>query len=230
MTDVRNDGQAALLPFYLVADVSYSMTPEMGSLNDAMLDLHNEISTDPVVADKTRFSIITFSDQAKVVLPMCDLGDIDEIPVLKPEGNTSYSAAFNLLRQQIDKDVDQLKADGFRVFRPAVFFFSDGSPTEGGDVWKPAVATVHDAAWPRHPNIITFGLGGVDEQVIGAIATLKAFKAHQDGDAGNAIKEFARALTKSIVKSGRSEGNRLIPPSKIEGADEIDAGIDLDEV
>ena len=90
------------------------------ALNDALPEVHDAIATDLVVADKTRFSIVSFSDDARVDLPMSDLSDVTKMPVFTPRGGTSYAKAFSLLRQQIANDVAQLKADGFRVFRPAV--------------------------------------------------------------------------------------------------------------
>lgn len=232
MSEQNPEGsRRALLPFYLVADISYSMSGEpIDALNDALPEVHDAIATDLVVADKTRFSIISFSGAARVELPMSDLSDVDSMPVFQPEGGTSYAAAFTTLKQQIEQDVSQLKADGFRVFRPAVFFFSDGGPTDSPDEWKSAVAAVHDLNWSLHPNIISFGLGDADGKVIGAIGTVKAYLAHDPGESATAIREFARKLTQSIVQSGRQQDPTLIPPSAVEGAEEIPVGISLDEV
>ncbi len=196
--------ERALLPFYLVADVSVSMSGKpIEALNEALPEVHDAIASDLVVADKTRFSIISFSDTAQVDLPMSDLSDITRMPVFTTRGGTSYAQAFTLIRKQIETDVAQLKADGFRVFRPALFFFSDGAPTDREAEWKAAVGSVLDKGWSARPNIISFGLGDADAQVIGAIGTVKTYMTHKDGDSAKAIKEFARKLTQSMVQSGR---------------------------
>ena len=53
-------------------------------------------------------------------------------------GGTSFAAALTLLRSEIAANIKQLKADGFVVHRPAVFFISDGEPTDRTDVWQTA--------------------------------------------------------------------------------------------
>ena len=81
---------ANILPFYLVCDESYSMQgPPMDAMNKALPDLHKEIGTNPVVSDKTRFSIITFSDTAQVLQPLVDLSQITQLPELQESGATS---------------------------------------------------------------------------------------------------------------------------------------------
>jgi uncharacterized protein YegL len=49
-----------VLPFYVVCDVSFSMTDHLDALNAALLELHRAVGTDPVVADRTRFCLIGF--------------------------------------------------------------------------------------------------------------------------------------------------------------------------
>src|SRR6478672_10450888 len=121
-----------VLPFYLVCDESGSMTGGIDDMNEGLAKLHAEIANNPVVADKTRFAVIGFSDDAEVLLPLSDLADVDEIPGLTAKGGTSFGAAFTRLKQEIQKDVGQLKADGHSVLRPVVFFLSDGQATDKG--------------------------------------------------------------------------------------------------
>ena len=71
-----------------------------------------------------------FSDDARVLVHLSDLRDVDKIPQFSVRGGTSYAAAFRLLRQEIEKDLAQLKADGYKVYPQAVFFITDGGPTD----------------------------------------------------------------------------------------------------
>ena len=94
------------------------------------LPLHRAIATDPVVADKTRFAIIGFAQYAHVLQPLVDLSDLAELPELEVRGTTNFGKAFTVLKQAIEDDVRELKREGHRPYRPAVFFLSDGRPTD----------------------------------------------------------------------------------------------------
>ena len=146
-----------VLPFYLVCDESGSMDgPPLQAINESLPKIHNEIGSHPAVADKTKFCLIGFSDSAQVLLPLSDLSAVASIPALQVVGGTSYSSAFDLLYDTIADDVQRLKANGDQVFRPAVFFLSDGQP---GDNWEASYKRVTDRGWSLHPNVLAFGFG-----------------------------------------------------------------------
>jgi uncharacterized protein YegL len=212
-----------VLPFYLVCDESASMSGEpIDSINSALKDLHTEIGSNPVVADKTQFAIIGFSDDAEVLLPLSDLSTIMDLPTLVTRQSTSFGAAFDLLRHTIETDVARLKQDGNRVYRPVVFFLTDGYAT---DDWKTQYEAVTDPSWSTRPNILAFGIGDADAATISAVATFKAFLSDGSMGPAAALREFATALTKSIVKSGRSataDGMTLQAPDEVPGFTSLD--------
>ncbi|MFB8204355.1 vWA domain-containing protein [Kitasatospora purpeofusca] len=188
-----------ILPFYAVCDESSSMTLHIDTLNQALIALHQEISTNPTVADKTRFGLIGFSTDAHELQPLVDLSDLEELPALEASGLTSYGRAFDLLRRAIERDVTELKAEGHDVYRPVVFFLSDGEPTDND--WERPYQDLLAAAF--RPHIIAFGITeGADRTVIAQVATFKAFM-QEDGnaDVAPALREFAASLTRSIVRS-----------------------------
>ena len=190
-----------ILPFYVVCDQSYSMADHLDGLNDGLRELHRAVGTDPVVADKTRFCLIGFSGSAEVLQPLCALSDVVDLVDLAVSPATSFAAAFTLLRETIEQDVARLKDAGHRVYRPAVFFLSDGQPTDPA-TWPAAYDRLVDPTWPARPNIISFGIGDADESTIRGIGTVQAFMSHGGLSPGFALHEFARALTKSVVGSG----------------------------
>ena len=214
-----------ILPFYVVCDESFSMSDHIDALNDGLRELHRAIGTDPVVADKTRFCLIGFSTTAEVLLPLSDLSDITEIVGLTAKSATNYIGAFDLLRETIDKDIALLKAEGHLVYRPAVFFLSDGLPTDSRP-WRPSYRRLVDQSWTPRPNIIAFGIGDALADIIREIGTFKAFMSEDGVSPGAALHEFARALTKSIVKSGSSVAENgsvtLQVPEQIPGFTELE--------
>lgn len=216
---------AQVLPFYLLCDESYSMDGDpIQALNDALPKLHREIGTNPVVSEKAHFCIIGFSDDAQVVLPLSDISTIQHMPTLTVRGGTSFGAAFRMLKDQIDRDVADLKSQGHQVFRPSVFFLTDGYATDGGS-WESDYDILVDSSNPYHPQIISFGFGDADQDALTQVATLKAFMADGSITPDVALAEFASTLARTIVKSAtnvNTDGSmRLLVPEKIEGYTEL---------
>jgi uncharacterized protein YegL len=187
------------MPFYLVCDESSSMagTP-IQTLNDSLSQLRVEVASNPVISDRVRFCMIGFSSNAEVLLPLSDLSSIDSMPKLKAGGMTNYRAAFNVLRQAIDDDIRMLKTTGGRVHRPVVFFISDGRPT--GE-WESSVRALTDTDWRPHPNILAFGFGDADKEILRTVATERAYIADRDVNPALALTEFTQSMTISIVRS-----------------------------
>jgi uncharacterized protein YegL len=217
-----------ILPFYLLCDESGSMAGDpLDAINKSLPELHMEIGSNPVVSDKTRFCLMGFSDVAEVLLPLSDLSTVSSMPSLQPSGGTDYTSAFAALRQTIDTDVAALKAQGHSVYRPAVFFLSDGYPNDNG--WHTTYNALIDPAWKAHPHILAFGFGDADATTIQQVATAKAFIANGDLGPAQALREFANSLIKSIVSSGTvsasdpNAGAKLVMPNEVPGFTTLDA-------
>lgn len=202
MPEVR--GQ--LLPVYVLADESMSMKDHIGELNAGLASLHEALLAEPMAAAKVRFSVLGFSDDVVVRLHLADLRRENQPPELFSRGATNYSAAFATLLHHIPQDVANLKRDQFQVHRPAVFFLSDGQPSDG-ESWRQPHRQLTDKSTNRAaPNIIAFGIGQAKPETILAVATHQdfAFVAIEGTQIGPAITKFCTALTKSIVESGQS--------------------------
>jgi uncharacterized protein YegL len=196
-----------LWPVYLVADQSESMSPHIDQVNKGLSSIRRALLAQPMTAAKVRLTIVGFSDTATASLHLADLRGVEGLPRLVGEGPTHYGAAFDELRRLIPEDVAKLKADGYAVHRPAVFFLSDGEPTDD-PTWTEAHRRLVDrSATPAAPNVIAFGIGAVRPEVIRRVATRPefAFSAPAEMDIGRAIGTFFSGLLKSIVASTRAE-------------------------
>lgn len=220
MTEPRG---AKLLPFYLLIDVSYSMQgPKMDSANAIMPSVVDAIAKNPILSDKVRFGVLDFGTDAQVQLPLCDVLDPDlTLPDLKPRGTTSYAKAFRLLREEIESNVKQLKADGFAVHRPAVFFLSDGMPNN--DDWMSAFAEL--TGIPTYPNVIPCGVDEADGSVLAKLVhpavgekAMQLYMMDQDQNPASAINSIAEILVSSILASGESindgRSGIVLPPKE----------------
>lgn len=209
--------RAKLLPFYLLIDVSYSMDGEpLKAANDIMPTLADAIAQNPILSDKVRFALLDFSDDARVQLPLCDLLDPNLVlPGLAVRGATSYAAAFRMLRHQIEQDVAQLKGDGYSVHRPAVFFLSDGAPSDEESEWRAAFheLTHYDRqsgiGFAMYPNVIPFGVDQAEPTIMQSLIhpqsgnkRMQMFLMDKGGTAAEAIRKMAEILVSSVLNSG----------------------------
>jgi uncharacterized protein YegL len=209
-----DDGGYVVLPFYLVCDVSYSMLNVIPQLNTALIDFRDALAKNPILADKVRFGVLDFSDSASVVVP---LSDFTKAPLtdqtLSPRGGTSFAAAFDLLQRTIADDAAKLKADGMKMFRPAVFFLTDGQPNPNDD-WKSAFdrLTAYDPetkqGFQAYPLFVPFGMGDADGALLGGLVhpsnRSQLFMARNGTDPARAIQAMTEAMLTSILASGNS--------------------------
>jgi uncharacterized protein YegL len=175
----------------------------------------------PVIADRVRFGLVSFSGEAEVALPLCDVGLLDDIPTLAPRGLTSYGAAFELMRTTIESDVAQLVADGYRVFRPTVFFLTDGRPTDAARDWRSALRRMIDPDFPHRPNVVAFGLGDAPSEILTEVATVAAYTAADAMSAPAAIGAFGTMLVESVVASSTA-GTFMLPDIAPDGLINLD--------
>ena len=70
--------------------------------------------SDPLVVDKARLSIIAFSDEAESTF-LSRRCQVAELPGVQVGGSTQYGKAFKLLRETIESDITEQKANGYRI-------------------------------------------------------------------------------------------------------------------
>jgi uncharacterized protein YegL len=218
-----------VLPMYFVGDESHSMNGgPIDAVNHGLVDLRDEVAKHPLMGKKVRFGIITFADTAQTRLELSELSEELILPELQPRGRgTSYAAAFEALRQAIPADVAMLKSAGYQVHRPSVFFLSDGLPTEKEGKWQAALADLKDPGFRERPNILAFGVGEADADVIRKLASVPRFAFMMlDGvSTAGAIAEFAASMLNSMVSSAErlDRGEQTLEFEKPEGFVQLDA-------
>lgn len=186
----------------MLLDVSASMAGKpLDALNLALPAVRKEVQYNPTVGEIARVAIITFSDTARTLVPLSDLAEV-EIPELMVEGGTNFVAAFQETRRAIENGLASLPK-GTPIYRPVVFFMSDGGHTSGGD-WKGAVSQLRDPSWRFAPEVVTFGFGDqVDTDALRQIATRFSFLA-KDADPAVQVREIVNALIGSIRTTSTS--------------------------
>jgi uncharacterized protein YegL len=192
-----------LLPVYVVLDESDSMSPNIDELNQGLRSLHSALLLEPMAAAKVRMTILGFSDTVIVRLRRADLRAVDHLEPVRTRTDTRYGGVFADLLTRIPSDVALLRQEGYAVHRPAVFFLSDGQPTDEPS-WRAAHAKLVDRRRiAAAPNIIACGIGKARPSTILAVATSSqfAFVTIPGAAIGAAVAKFCAALVRSLVQS-----------------------------
>jgi uncharacterized protein YegL len=215
--------RATILPIYLVCDLSSSMRLDgrADAVRDALAALRDAVWANPVVSDHARIGVIGFSSDARVLLPLCDVAMVDELPVLAPDGLTSYAAAFRLLRRTLSADHAQLAGDGFGVWRPLVFFVSDGEPTDRVADWAAELAALRSESNAVRPEIVAFAVGSARSATLARVATARCFVARTGVAVRDAIAEIGDVVIRSVVASS-VDGQPAVHGPPPDGFDELD--------
>ncbi len=218
-----------VLPMYFVGDESHSMAgAPIAAVNQGLVDLRDEVAKHPLIGKKVRFGIMTFADTAQTRLELSELTEDLVLPTLAPRGRgTSYASALEALRQTIPADVALLKSSGYQVHRPSVFFLSDGLPTEKTEKWLARLEELKDPGFRERPNILAFGVGEADPEVIAKLASAPryGFMMTEGVSTAGAIAEFAASMLNSMVASAErlDRGEHTIEFEKPEGFVQLDA-------
>lgn len=219
------DGQV-VMPFYLLCDVSGSMWVDMPVLNAGIDSLRQEIMRDPVVDDLAMLSIITFADTAQTVVPLGFPTQIT-VPALTAGGLTNYGPAFREFHRAFEVDRTRLRAEGKKVFRPCVFFLSDGEPTDGDYEQVFASLLGYDPSTGQgnraYPYVTAFGLREATAETMATLAYPdfgakrgRYFLAQQGVSVSDLLKEVAAVIATSVVGSAQSVGTgapQYVPPA-----------------
>jgi uncharacterized protein YegL len=220
MSMTRQD--SALWPFYLVVDVSWSMSlaGKIEAADRMVSSIVDTLARDPVAAT-IRFGLVEFSDDARIRLP---LGDIAAVkggpPKFTARAGTSFQSAFTLLRDAIPKDLTRLAATRTRTIirRPTVFLLTDGGPTDDEREWHSALTSL--TALPARPKVVPCGVDAAPVGVLSRLAHPRNPRHHGTAylmdpayPPAQAISAFAEVVISSMLAScRRSDGRTMLPP------------------
>lgn len=122
------------LPVYLLLDCSASMAGEpIAAMEMGLQCLIGELRNDPQALDTVWISVIAFSSTAELLTPLADLEEMD-VPDLEAFGTTALGEATELLSERIQEEVRQTTPDQKGDWKPMVFVFTDGEPTDDWEI------------------------------------------------------------------------------------------------
>lgn len=143
------------LPIYFLIDVSRSMGGDkMAAVNEGLQGIINKLRKDPVALETGYISIITFSTEARQVVPLTSVIDI-QLPVIKALGWTNLEVGLSQLLNCMDKEIvpNNIELEQKGDYKPIVVIFSDGGQSRGE--WHNIIDRVH-ARFARCQNVTAF--------------------------------------------------------------------------
>ena len=218
------DGQL-IMPFYIICDVSGSMSGDMSALNAALAQLRTDIMSNPVVDDLTMLSVITFESSARTVVSLAPPSQV-VLPTLTAGGGTNYGAAFREYHRAFEEDRARLKASGKQVYRPCVFFLTDGGPLDRDYLQTFRSLFAYDPDTKQgnkaFPYLVSFGFRDAPEDVMRQLAYPDFGRARgrwfvaRSSNIGELLKSMTSAIGNTVISSGVSAGQgapQIVPPT-----------------
>lgn len=155
------------LPIYFLVDVSESMVGEpIQQVQDGMRMIVQELRTDPYALETAFISVIAFAGKAMSLSPLTELYKFYP-PTFPIGGGTSLGTALNYLMDDIDKTVVKNTLEKKGDWKPIIFLFTDGTPTD-----DPTSAFRRwNNNYRRSANIVAISIGdNVNTQLLGQIS------------------------------------------------------------
>ena len=198
------------LPVYILIDCSESMAGgAFEAVKIGLATMLKELRSDPMALETAAISVITFSNQARVVVPLTDIIKV-QIPTLRLGSGTAMGAALELWLQCMEKEVVKTTVEQKGDYKPLCFILTDGEPT---DKWEVVADKIRTTITCKKANVIAVACGpDADTKTLGRITeTVIAFKDEQT----STFSKFFKWVTASIS----------ITSQKIEGAGDKPLGL-----
>lgn len=118
------------LPIYLVIDCSESMVgKQIKCIEEGIATIIRTLKQSPYALETTVLSVIAFAGKTKKLLSMEEIYRLSTVK-LPIGGGTSLGNAFQFLMDDIEKCVKKNTYESKGDWRPIVFVFTDGTPTD----------------------------------------------------------------------------------------------------
>lgn len=141
------------LPVYLLLDCSGSMSGEpIEAVKQGIKALLVELKGDPKALETACLSVITFNSSARQISPLTELMLFKE-PELTAGGATAMGSALKVLAECVKNEVRTTTETTKGDWKPLVYLFTDGAPTDNIDEGIEAVKALSLG------NIIACGAG-----------------------------------------------------------------------
>jgi uncharacterized protein YegL len=188
------------LPVFFMLDCSESMAGEnLKKMEEGISMIVRNLRQDPHALETVYLSVIAFAGIARTVAPLTEVFSFYP-PKLPIGSGTSLGAALNELMKQIDAQVHKSSPDQKGDWKPIIYLFTDGKPTDKVD---PAFRAWQEK-YAGKTNLIAVAMGKYAD--IGALRklteTVLIFDDQSEGD----FKKFISWISASVSSQSKSVG------------------------
>lgn len=183
------------LPVYFLIDVSESMVGEpIAAVENGIREIIRELMSDPYALETVYVAVLAFAGRAEVAEKLTEITAFRP-PALPIGSGTSLGAGLELLMRDIDSEVQKTTRDKKGDWKPLVFLFTDGAPTD-----NPSKSI---EKWNRnyrgHANLVAVAFGdNADTRLLGTLTE----NVLRLGDMQkNTFREFFKWVSASIQVS-----------------------------
>lgn len=197
------------LPVYFLMDISDSMVGEpIQEVQKGISRMVDELRSDPYALETVHISALAFAGRAKELVPLTDISLFNP-PELPIGSGTSLGEGLNLLMRRIDSEVKKTTSTVKGDWKPIVFLFTDGAPTDNPG---PAVKKWHDRYRKDTAMIaVTFGRNAdvaLLQQLTDEVLTLTDMSSESFMQFFRWVSASMKASSMAVTQQGR-EGARL---------------------
>ena len=186
------------LPIYFLIDISESMVGEqIQQVEEGIATIIQTLKTDPYSIETVWISIIVFAGQPKTLVPLQEI--VSFYPPKFPIGSgTSLSSGLGHLMFELRQNVVKTTYDRKGDWKPIVFLFTDGSPTDDS---RAAIAEWKQN-WAKTANMVAISFGDeANTQILSELTENVLLFKNTDAQS---YKQFFRWVTDSIKTSSES--------------------------
>ncbi len=186
------------LPVYFLIDISESMVgDQINSVEDGISHVIQELKKDPYALETVFVSIIVFAGKAKTIIPLTDIITFYP-PKFSIGSGTNLGDGLGQLMFEMSKNYVPTTPENKGDWRPIVFLFSDGVPTDNPqsaiNEWK--------QNWAGKSSLIAISLGDAESVVKLKELTQDVYLINDTSE--NTYKNFFKWVTASIKASSVS--------------------------
>lgn len=200
------------LPVYFLLDTSGSMNGEpIEALNNSLNGMISSLRSDPQALDSLWLSIITFDREVNELVPLTELVHF-QLPQIKcpDSGPTHLGKGLELLFSKVNKDVSKGTAEKKGDWRPLLFLFTDGKPSDLM-LYRDMIPKIKSL---NFATIIACAAGHKASDII--LKELTDTVVHLDNADSSTMKQFFKWVSDAIDQGNKSmgttEGLSLPPP------------------
>jgi len=201
------------LPVYLLIDTSGSMSGEpIEAVKNGVQMLVSALRQDPYALETAWLSVITFDSNAQVLVPLTELTAF-QLPDLNAKGTTALGDGLIKVAECVSKDLVKTTPTTKGDWRPMVFLFTDGQPT---DDWQKGLARFKKEKWG---TVVACGVeSSTDDNTLKQITECVVKLAAADSASLKAFFKWISASvsqgSKSVEQAGKDVSglNELPPP------------------